>query len=72
MVKNEYLVEITVGDLVAVLYGNGARGVARVVIGILVLKLQRGRGRGRSTFFFSWQIDVGIESYRKYKRTFSI
>lgn len=61
--------EITVGDLVAVLYGSGARGV---VIGILVLKLQRWRGRGRSTFFFSWEIDVGIESYRKNKHTFSI
>lgn len=72
LVKNEYLVEITVGDLVAVLYGNGARGVARVVIGILVLKLQRWRGRGRSTFFFSWEIDVGIESYRKHTHTFSI
>lgn len=69
LVKNEYLVEITVGDLVAVLYGSGARGV---VIGILVLKLQRWRGRGRSTFFFSWEIDVGIESYRKNKHTFSI
>lgn len=32
---------VTVGDLVAVLDGGGARGVRRVVVGVLVLKLQR-------------------------------
>lgn len=54
--------DITVGDLVAVLHGDRAGGMGRVVVGVLVLKLQRWRGRGRSTFFSSWEIDVGIES----------
>lgn len=58
---------VTVGELVAVLYGGRARGVSRVVVGVLVLKLQRWRGRGGATFFPPWQIDIRIESWEEYK-----
>lgn len=56
---------LTVGDLVAVLDGGGARRVAGVVVGVLVLELQGWRGGGGAALFSSRQVDVGVEACKK-------